>query len=482
MTVAMLDAPPIYSPTWWVHKLATRIRDRRAKIERCDAYYRGDHPLAFASEKFRTAFGGLFNGFADNWCELVADAVEERLNVQGFRFGPDRQGDADAALIWQRNGMDAESQIGHTEMLVTSEAYALVWGDDDGLAQITVEHPAQTIVAYVAGSRRKRAAALKLWTDEYDGSEFATLYLPDGVYKFRSTRRAFPGSIDLGGVFAEWEPRAVPGEPWPLRNPLGVVPVVPLRNKPRLMADPVSEIERVIPLQDAINKTVADMLVASEFGAFRQRWATGIEIPLDPQTKQPVEPYKAAVDRVWINENPAAKFGEFSETQLGNFVGAIELLVQHVASQTRTPPHYFALGGQFPSGESIKSAETGLVAKVRRKMRHLGESWEEVMRLSFAVEDDPRATIVDAETIWADPESRSEAQHVDALTKLRALNVPDEQLWEDAGYSPAQIARFRDMNDQAVQRQALGDLGALSVEPFNPTPVEAPAPDGITTA
>lgn len=461
MSLAVIDASPAYSPLWWVAKLSAQIRNRQSDIDRADAYYRGDHPLAFASDKFRTSFGGLFNDFADNWCELVVDAVEERLNVQGFRFG-DKRGDKDAWNIWQRNGLDAESQIAHTEMLVCSEVYALVWGDEDGQAEVTIEHPTQAIVAYEAGSRRRRAAGLKLWKDD-EGREYATLYLPDGIYKYESARQLWTGGT-VSSAFTTWHPRESRTEPWPLPNPLGVVPLVPLRNRPRLLAQPVSEIARVIPLQDAINKTVADMLVASEFGAFRQRWATGIEIPLDPETKQAVEPFKAAVDRVWTNENPGGKFGDFAETSLENFVQAIELLVQHVASQTRTPPHYFALGGQYPSGESIKSAETGLVAKVRRKMRHVGEGWEEVMRLCFAVEEDERSTVIDSETIWADPESRSEAQHIDALTKLRTIGVPDEQLWEDAGYTPTQIGRFKTMQTEQAQRTALGDLAALGAD------------------
>ena len=66
------------------------------------------------------------------------------------------------------------------------------------------------------------------------------------------------------------------------------------------------------------------------------------------------------------------------------------MLIQHVAAQTRTPPHYL-LGamGSFPSGESLKATETGLVAKVRRKMLSFGEGWEEAMRLAFAVEGEP---------------------------------------------------------------------------------------------
>jgi hypothetical protein len=160
-----------------------------------------------------------------------------------------------------------------------------------------------------------------------------------------------------------------------------------------------------------------------------------------------------------MSENPAVKFGEFNQTDLAPYVKSVEMMVQHIASQTRTPPHYFYLSGQFPSGESIKSAETGLVAKARRKMRHLSEAWEEVMRLAFSVEDDERAEFSEAETIWADPESRTEGEHTDATLKKKALGVPLQQLWVDLGYSPQEIARFKEMHEE---------MAAWTVQPALP--------------
>ena len=45
---------------------------RYAKTER---YYRGDHDLSFATEKFLSAFGVLFRQFALNLCPEICDAV-----------------------------------------------------------------------------------------------------------------------------------------------------------------------------------------------------------------------------------------------------------------------------------------------------------------------------------------------------------------------------------------------------------------------
>ena len=42
------------------------------------------------------------------------------------------------------------------------------------------------------------------------------------------------GELALETSSVRWTRLEVPDEPWPLPNPLGVVPVVPLPNRPRL--------------------------------------------------------------------------------------------------------------------------------------------------------------------------------------------------------------------------------------------------------
>ena len=466
--------PGVQNAVRWLARLDRDRALRNISLAKFDAYYRGDHNLMFATAKFREAFSGLFTEFADNWCALVVDAVEERLNVEGFRFPKDQTGERKAWEIWQANNLDAESNLAHTEALINGLSYALVWPSDGKHPTITVEDPQQMIVAHQPGQRRQRLAALKVWLDE-SGRLFGTLYLPDGVWKFqaRSTiqsggSNAWWGSQDPtidGGQQALtdialrqfqsfWQPREVPGEPWPLPNPLGCVPVVALYNAPRLRTGGQSELRNVIPMQDAANKLVADMLIASEFAAFRQRWATGLEIPTDPDTEQPLDTFEHAINRLWASPDSSTQFGDFQASDLSNYTKAIELVVQHIASQSRTPPHYFYLSGQFPSGESIKSAEAGLVSKALRRTRHFGEAWEEVMRLALCASGDKkRADVVAMETVWGDVEYRTESLHVDATVKLRALEVPLPALWERVGFSPTEIERFQEMR---AEEKAMG--------------------------
>lgn len=456
----MPDTPQPGSPLWWLERLAPKLTAQADAADKFLGYYDGDQPIAgIVTDKYRRTFAKLIAGICDNWCPIVVDAVEERLHVEGFRLADDTKGDRDAWDLWQRNYLDADSEIVHSTALTAGVAAVMVWPDADGAPLITVEHPSQVFVAHESGRRRRRTAALKRWVDDY-GAELATIYLPEGVYKFRRERDA-------------WVPR---GGDDTLPNPLGVVPLIPMLNRPTMFGVGRSELAEVISTQDQINKLVADMVIASEFAAFRQRWATGVEIPTDPETGRELEVFEAAVNRVWHVPDAEAKFGEFGETSLTNYVAAIENRVQSLASRTRTPPHYLlGSSGSFPSGESLKATETGLIAKVRSRQRHFGEAWEEVMRLAFRVMgDDAKASATSAETIWRDPESRTEAEHVDALGKLRQmLEVPLEQLWEDAGYTPQQIARFRTMAlEEALNR-------ALTAQPGTVTP-GAPGPSSAT--
>jgi hypothetical protein len=469
--VAEPDAP--LSPLWWLKRLDLQRLRRLKTIKRWDAYYRGEHPLLFVGAKFRDAFGAMFRPLADNWMPLVCDSPQERLHVAGFKFGDNTAGDSDAWYIWQANNLDVEIRLGFRETFVSGVSYLLV----DPFAElgakkvpsITVEHPEQVIVATSSESRRKRVAALKRWRDD-DGRDMATVYLLDRVYKYerisgRWAPRRFEPDLDVNA--------SIP-------NPLGDIPMIGIVNRDRVMqTEGVAEHDNVIPLQDAVNKLLCDMLVAAEFAAFRQRWATGLDIPMEDG--KPVQPFDAAVNRIWINEKQEGKFGDFEVTPLENYVTAMGTVVQHLAAQSRTPPHYMLGQIANASGDALKAAETGLVSKVYERQGTFSDPLEEAERLAFKGMSDPRADDVTAEVVWGDPESRSESEHVDASVKKLAAGVPLQQIWLDLGYSPQKIERFREMlREQALEQAALQqDLASLLNAGGDPVPAPSPGPTPV---
>lgn len=430
------------SAAWYMTRLLRRLDERAEKLREWDAYYRGDQPLAFASEKFREAFGGRFRAFSSNFCALVVDGTRERMEVTGFTL-PSRRAQDRAWKLWQENDMDGASQIAHTEALVKGAAYVLVQPTRSGMPRLTVEDALDAITDSDPQDRRRIRAGLKRWVDD-DGHLRVAVYLPDEVWKLRTEQPWDPRS----GSNPVWLPAPDPGEDWPLRNPLGSVPLVPLLNRPRLGGYGVSEIQPVMSNQDAVNKLRADALVAAEFAAFRQRWATGLEIPVDPATGKPVEPFKAAVDRLWVvpppdpedPNPPEVKLGEFEATDLAPYQAMIETEIGAMSSISRLPYHYL-LGQPSavpPSGESLKSSEAGLIAKVRTALIHFGEGWEDAIRLGLlAMGDASGKDRSAASTNWRDPETRNEGVRADATVKVFAAGIIDRPEARVAmGYPP----------------------------------------------
>jgi hypothetical protein len=491
------------SPQWWLSTLEKQLDERTRAVNICENYYTGAHPLpqpnpgsmSAAVEAAKLAWKRLAMSAVTNLTPLIANAASERLEVVGFRFGDATDGDKDAWRMWQAAQLDADSDLVHEAALQTGQAFVLVWPDPKlpSKVSITAEYPDQTIVAYVAGSRRQRAAAMKRWLDD-DGYLLATVYLPDGLYKFRSVRKQpTDGSTSMTGdaaFSARWAPREVVGETWPLRNPFGVVPLVEFRAnatlKPARFGGGTAEFDAVVPIQDRINKTVFDRLVTAEHQAFRQRYVIGWDFPVDPETQQPNRDamVQAAASRLWTFENGdgQVQVGELGQADFTGFIKAVESDIQQMAMISRTPPHY--LLGQMVniSGDALKASEAALVKKCRRHSRNFGESWEEVMRLALQAIADPRADDQSSMIVWGDVESRTWGETVDAVLKMQALNVPEDALWLMLpDVTPQDVQRWKSMRGaQLVRAVALAPVVAPPTPGGGPGPAPQPPTNGNT--
>jgi hypothetical protein len=444
----------------WIDTLGEDLRRRLPDVQLYDDYYRGVHRLKFASDEFQSYFSKRYARFSDNWTQTVADAPTERLEVIGVRPADSgRAGDDELWSVWLDNEADALSDLAWLDAIVAKRTYALVWGDNP--TRITWEHPSQAIVDYDPETRARRAG-LKVWAD--DEWEFATLYLPDQVWKFRRRKMTDRHKRLLDGVYqssfvGSWEPREVTGEPWPLPNPFGVVPLVEMPNRPRLLGEPMSDVAGTIAMQDAINLLWAYLFNAADYASFPQRVITGAERPMVPVLnsdgqqigERPVDLEKFAVNRVVWLEDPNAKIGEWSAANLEAYTGVIERAVGHIAAQTRTPAHYLLLGGGISnvSGDTMKALETGLVKRTGEKTEHFGRGVKEIFRLVALAQGDTKKALAVArgDVLWKDVETRSEAQMVDALGKLSDLGAPFMWLMERYGLTPPELVRVMRMRE-----------------------------------
>lgn len=423
-------------------KLSEALDCRAKEVAEADAWYSGDHPIpeppantaASSDHESRVAFQKMAQLAVTNFLPAVVDVPAARLNNEGFHFSQSASStDTEAWDIWRRNFLDGDSDLTQAAALRCGSAPVIIWPSSSGLAEITVEDPAQVIVGYVAGSRRKRAAALKRWVND-DGITYATLYTPDRLYKYQSTSRATQTALVLptpGRM--QWEPRLVAGESWPLRNPLGVVPVVELRANPKLAASPygggVSEFAGQVNEQRKINQTVMNMLVTMEHQAFRQRWATDWDYPLDADGRpDKAAMLKASASRLMVFNNEDGdppKVGEFAQADFRPFLDAVEFWVNTISTGSGTPPYAFTLGNMMNVAADMMARIEGVQSdKLKVHSRTFGEAWSEVMRLALTIESNPKANDPSITVVWGEFDRRTATEQANLAQIAHNLGAP----------------------------------------------------------
>lgn len=448
----------------YVRRLHRRLIARRSEIQLFEDFYAGKQPLTFATEEWKKANGARYADFSDNWCRPVVDAEAERIQHTGLKISENPDG---AKLLWdswRRNEMEMQSSQGFVTSLSSKRSYVLVWGSEKNEPVISWEHPSQVEIEYDWANFRERVCALKTWVE--DDWEFATLYEPEAVWKFQRRREVeedeTKSQAQQARVWDEstggWEPRLV-DDVWPLSNPMGIVPIVEVPNRPMLSGDPISEIQGVIPMQNAINLLWAYMFLGADYASMPARVVLHQGPPVTPILdndgnkigEKPVDLKDLAEKRLLYLSGENTSIDSWEAARLDVFTDAIEVAVGHIAAQTRTPPTYLVTksGMSNVNGEGLKASEIGLVKKTLEFQSFASPALREIYRLMALVkgnnglsEQARLATIT-----WANPEIRSEAQLADALLKKKQMGYPFEYLLELDGLDPVEVERVLAMRE-----------------------------------
>lgn len=427
--------------------LLQKIDEPAARYADLDRYYTGTQPLAFLSPEARKALGDRFGRLATNLPRLAVTSLAERLRVTGFTG-------AEVWSDWLRNDMDQESPIAHREALLLGNSYVIVWADAFGRPKVTIESAKQVAVLTDPGTRRI-TAAVKRW--ETKTTTEATVFLPDEIIRLRAEQT---GATTAGFTVIET-----------LANPLGVVPVVRLRNGDRLLDDGVSEITDLVPLVDALNKLLTDMMVTSEYVGRPRRWATGIELEeedvLDDEGNptgetEAVNPIPEG-NRAMISENDTAKFGQLEAANLDGYGSAVDVLLGQIMAVSALPAHYIGQLGDTPaSADALRAAEASLASRAEARQASFGRAWEDTARLIVGVRDGVDPQRVDVRVTWADAATRSIAQEADAVVKLyQAGLLPASYALRRLGYSDTEVTEIAAARRGDVLNSMSVDLGKL---------------------
>lgn len=417
-------------------KLLQKLDEPLARYSLLDMYYTGTQPLAYLSPESKTALGNRFGRMASNLPRLAVTALAERLRIIGFS-------DEKLWAEWLRSDMDQLSGVAHREALLLGDAFVIVWADLTGKPSVTVESARQIAVERDPGTR-EIVAAVKRW--ETETTTEAVLYLPDGITRYRANHVGATLGFETVAQIA---------------NPLGVVPIVDLRNSDRILDGyGSSEIEDMMPLVDGLNKSLVDMMTTSEFVGRPRRWATGIELEERPKLDsdgKPVlddddQPVLEAVNpipegnRAMIAENHEAKFGQLAAADLAGYEASVNVLLGQLMAVSTLPAHYVGIFTDNPaSADALRASEASLTARAEARQQTFGRAWEQVAKLIVAVrERTDLAQVADVSVVWADAATRSVAQEADATVKLFQTGLlPRDFALKKLGYSDSDIAEIR---------------------------------------
>ncbi|WP_404465225.1 phage portal protein [Micrococcus antarcticus] len=358
-------------------------------------YYRGKQRLRFATDDFRRKYGSMVADLRENICVPAVTGFVDEIQIESWSGGA-----VDRSLA---DEMDRLSDLVFTELFRTGNAYVIVSERADG-SRLAVYQPSDSVVPVVdAEDPTVLAHAVKVWVDARRFGRALVLYT-DRVERYVTSSEvvAARGSVvrmptDESGWFADGDE----ADPHVEAHDFGAVPVVWFKRDPDDMwGAGHSILSDVLPLQDLLNKSLADAAILAEAYSrplyYILKMAAQAAVPTLPGQTNPLAgavtngpdlpvsrrpPFDATRQQILAvdGEGPV---GKFEPSDLSKLVEMRADVRQSVSNVTGLPSfHFIPTGGDVPSGESLKVISRRQAAVVRRATLPSVPVWRGLMQL-----------------------------------------------------------------------------------------------------
>lgn len=391
------------------------------------AYAEGQQPLAYSTERLREAFGNLTARFQQNWCAVVVDAAQDRLNLQGWDA---KNAGNNAALdtLWNKERIFLDADQLHRDTLITGEAFVIAWKEGDTL-DVYRNDPRMCAMFYDPARPKVKRFAAKWWGD--NGAWYITLYYPDRLEYYEAKTKDQPSNPN---AFASTGTAP---------NPFNAIPVFHFRGP--------GELGQITTLQDAVNKLFADMMIAAEYGAFKQRWII---------SNSDTAALKNAPNEIWSipsgdGQGQQTSVGQFDATPLDNYLTAIDKISNSIAIISRTPKHYFFNAGASLSGEALLAMEAPLTKKVKRYQEIFGVTWQELGAFLLQLSGSGTADPTEITPVWKPAESIQPLTEAQVVQMETSAGIPLVTSLKRRGWSESDIQQMQKDQEEEASRELI---------------------------
>jgi hypothetical protein len=265
----------------------------------------------------------------------------------------------------------------------------------------------------------------------------------------------------MAGVIWWTDTRTQEGEP------LGI-PIIHFKHNDSGDSYGTSHLAKVIPIQDALNKAMIDLIAAMDSNGFPLLVGYGsnewVNVKVAPGAIAAISSPKTE-GKVLEKIDPMSPEGLLS---------VYNALVMEIGRISGTPLSYFQVTGHVASEGTMKQQEIALITQIQKTQVDFGNAWEDVMivaRRLFNTFGDgglDEGSIID--TIWDEAESRNEKEQAETLAiKVEKLGVPDAQAQSEMGYNATEIADFarEKLRQQARAINTMIKVDAATQAPTN---------------
>lgn len=406
------------------------------------SYYEGNHPVRYSTERLRELFREINVNFSENWCAVVINAVFDRLEIERFVVANNDVLTKRLNQLIKDTELDQDADDIALATLVCGEAFMLAWKDEGGPVDAYYHDPRMCHITYDPENPREKLWAAKWWTVRVEGKRDPyyrmNMYYPDRIEYYISTK-AVP-NMNSGRDFQEFQP--------PEANPYGQIPVFHWRKERRKV---MSDLTDVIPLQDAINKLLADMMVTSEFAAIMERYVV---------TNANMGDTKNSPDQILVipkgdsTEEPT-KVGQFEPANLDTFLTAIDKLCYAIGIISRTPRHYFYNQNGDPSGEALITMEAPLNKKTSRFIRRQQNHWQRAAAFLLFLDGAGEVSPEDIKVIFKNPQTvmpktEAEIRHINATVGLPLKTILRREGWTEEEILEMEKDKEQEQADSSV--------------------------------